>query len=512
MLTKVLSAAHFGLKTIPVEVEVNIAKKGFPGFNIIGLPNKAVEEAKERVKTALANSGFDFPQAKVIVNLAPADLPKEGSCYDLPIAVGILACLGEIKLPEEKSFFYGELSLDASLRHTKGVFLLAIAAKEKGIKSLFIPFDSANEAGVVKGVNVFPAKTLKELVFHFSKMSLIEKLKLQKPRILLQETRAEFDLSEIMGQEQAKRALEIAAAGGHNLFLQGPPGAGKTMLARALPGILPGLNEEESLEVTKIYSVTGNIPPGGSLVTTRPFRASHHTISRVGLIGGGSQPHPGEISLAHHGVLFLDELPEFPRSTLEALRQPLEDGVVNISRAAGSAQFPAQFMLIAAANPCPCGFLGDYKRVCRCSPRQINRYQSRLSGPLMDRIDLHLNVPAVRVEKLMSGPEKRRGLEKSSTVRKRVAQARKKQNQRFSKIKGVFVNANMKNKQVTKFCPLNLEVQRLLKSAVANYRLSARAYFRLIKISRTIADLEGEKEISEAHLAESLQYRMRIEE
>lgn len=512
MLTKVLSAAHFGLKTIPIEVEVNIAKKGFPGFSIIGLPNKAVEEAKERVKTALANSGFDFPQAKVIINLAPADLPKEGSCYDLPIAVGILRCMGEIKLPEEKSFFYGELSLDGGLRHTKGAFLLAIAAKDEGIKKIFIPLDSANEAAVVKGVSVFPIKSLKELIFHLNDLALIDKLKLSKPKIVLKGVKAEFDLSEIMGQEQAKRALEIAAAGGHNLFLQGPPGAGKTMLARALPGILPSLNEEESLEVTKIYSVTGNIPPGGSLITNRPFRTAHHTVSRVGLIGGGSQPHPGEISLAHHGVLFLDELPEFSRSTLEALRQPMEDGMINISRSAGSAQFPSQFMLVAAANPCPCGFLGDYKKVCRCSPRQINRYQSKLSGPLMDRIDLHLNVPAVGVGKLMVSEKKKKRLEKSSVVRKRVAQARKRQNHRFAKTKGVFVNANMRNKQVNKFCPLSLMVQRLLKSAVANYRLSARAYFRLIKISRTIADLGGEKEITEAHLAESLQYRMRIEE
>ncbi|MFH1601680.1 MAG: YifB family Mg chelatase-like AAA ATPase [Candidatus Shapirobacteria bacterium] len=511
MLTKVLSAAHFGLKTIPIEVEVNIAKKGFPGFNIIGLPNKAVEEAKERVKTALANCGFDFPQAKVIVNLAPADIPKEGSCYDLPIALGILACMGEVVLPQERCFLFGELSLDATLRHTRGAFLLAVAAKERGVKNLFLPCDSANEAVVVKGINVYPVKSLQDLIFHFKKMVLIKRLKFSSPEVILEEAKAEFDLSEIMGQEQAKRALEIAAAGGHNLFLQGPPGAGKTMLARALPGILPGLNEEESLEVTKIYSVTGNIPPGGSLITARPFRVSHHTTSRVGLIGGGSQPRPGEISLAHHGVLFLDELPEFPRSVLESLRQPLEDGVVNVSRAAGSAQFPAQFMLIAAANPCPCGFLGDLKKVCRCSPRQINRYQSKLSGPLMDRIDLHLNVPAVKVEKLISDRKESNNLEKSLAVRKRVASARGVQNKRFVKIKGLFVNANMKNKQVNEFCPLSLGVQRLLKSAVANYRLSARAYFRLIKISRTIADLAGDKEITEAHLAESLQYRMRIE-
>lgn len=508
MLTKVLSAAHFGLEATPIEVEVNVFKKGFPGFSIIGLPNKSIEEAKERVKTALINSGIDFPNLKIIVNLAPADIPKEGSLYDLPIAIGILASMELVKIPEEKSFFYGELSLDGGLRHTKGVFLLALAAKSLGIKNLFVPKDSANEASVIAGINVYPVLSLSELINHLNGVGLIGKIKSSIRYMLSANTcPVEFDFSEIIGQESAKRAMIIAAAGGHNIFMQGSPGAGKTMLARATAGILPPLNEEESLEVTKIYSLTGNIPPGEGLITQRPFRTAHHTTSRIGLIGGGSDPHPGEISLSHNGVLFLDEFPEFPRSTLEALRQPLEDGKVSITRIAGSVTFPASFMLIAASNPCPCGYLGDPKKECKCTPRMVMKYQAKLSGPLMDRIDLHINVPAVDVDKLIN-KTRQLGSQTSRQIREQVISARNIQNKRFKGLK-IYTNANMKNKHIAKFCDIDKGALLLLKQAVNTYNLSARTYFRLIKVSQTICDLAGEKRIMPNHVAEALQYRIR---
>jgi magnesium chelatase family protein len=508
MLTKILSASHFGLEPNLIEVEVNVFKKGFPGFSIIGLPNKSIEEAKERVKTALLNSDIDFPNQKIVVNLAPADIPKEGSLYDLPIAIGILASMELVKLPTEKSFFYGELSLDGGLRHTKGVFLLGLAAKKLGIKNIFVPSDSANEAVFLSGINVFPVKSLLELVDHLNGINKINKLiHTVDRRLLAVDSAVEFDFSEIIGQESAKRAMTIAAAGGHNIFLVGTPGAGKTMLARATSGILPPLNEDEALEVTKIYSVSGLIPAGEGLIRNRPFRTAHHTTSLIGLIGGGTNPHPGEISLSHNGVLFLDEFPEFSRGTLEALRQPLEDRKVSITRIAGSVNFPASFMLIAAANPCPCGYLGDPKRECKCTPRMVMNYQSRLSGPLMDRIDLHLNVPAVDVNKLMSQNTKFE-VRNSKQIRNEVINARNIQNKRFKGL-SVYTNANMKNKHIKEFVDITKEALVLLKQAVNTYNLSARTYFRLIKVSQTIADLADSKKILPNHVAEALQYRVR---
>jgi len=504
MLIKVSSALYLGLESQLVDVEVNLASRGLPGFEIVGLPSKAVDESRQRVRTAISNSGIDFPAKKIMVNLAPADIPKEGSFYDLPMAVGILSSVLDFALPE-KSLFFGELSFEGTLRHTKGAFLLALFAKEQGYKNIFLPKDSANEAAIFKEINVYPVARLSQLLAHFLGQQKIAQAKYVSKDFDEEET-IDFNMAEILGQEQAKRAMEIAAAGGHNLMMIGSPGAGKTMLARALPGILPPLASQESLEATKVYSATGQIAPGGSLVKKRAFRAPHHSTSLVGLIGGGRELQPGEISLAHRGVLFLDEFNEFPRSVLEALRQPLEDGLVTIARARGRVTYPSRFILIAAANPCPCGYLNHPQKECLCSPQEIKRYCKRISGPILDRIDLHVEVPAVNIDELKRSGQANKFLESSSSIRKRVIQAKKIQEARFKKI-SIHSNAEMKNKEIAQYAPLSEQVEQVLVQAGRQLSFSARSFYKLIKIARTIADLEQKEDIQVAHMAEALQYR-----
>lgn len=516
MLAKIFSGATVGLSGVPIEVEVDIASQGLPAFNIVGLADRAVEEARERVRSAIKNSGADFPPKRITVNLAPADLPKAGPSFDLPMAVGILVASGQLPPNDfSKNLFLGELSLDGSLRSTAGVLPMALLARERGFGKLFLPTVNAQEASVIKGVKVFPVFNLIELFRHLSGAKEILPTKLISFRKLLrkfEEPAAEFDFTEVQGQEHAKRALEVAAAGAHNLLMKGPPGAGKTMLARAFPAILPALTEDEAMEVTKIYSITGNLSEGQSIVRFRPFRSPHHTTSRSGLIGGGTNPMPGEISLAHRGVLFLDEFPEFPRHVLEALRQPMEDGIVTISRAAGTVSYPANFTLIAASNPCPCGYFGSEIKPCTCLPGQISRYQKRISGPIIDRIDIHVEVPQVKVEKLVTSQAHG---ESSAKIQKRAQKARQIQFKRFgskSASRQIKSNAEMGTKAVREFCHLSSECEVLMRQAATQMSLSARSYYKVIKVARTISDLEGRTEIATSHLSEALQYRPRQED
>lgn len=505
MLAKVLSGANLGLASELITVEVDIASQGLPSFTIVGLGDRAIEEAKERVRAALKNSGIDFPPKRITVNLAPADLPKEGPLYDLAIAVGIMAGSGQLAADLSSTLFIGELSLDGSLRHTNGVLSLTLLAKKSGLKRIIVPKVNGEEGAVIEGIDVFGIENLKDVLLLLSGEQAFEKFPISKID-LSSNSNYPYDFSQIKGQEQSKRALEIAAAGAHNILLKGPPGAGKTLLARSFPSILPPMTIEEALEVTQIFSITGNLDKQRPIISTRPFRAPHHTASYVGIIGGGNSIKPGEVTMAHRGVLFLDELPEFSRQVLETLRQPIEDRQVVISRASGTLRFPAQFILLAAQNPCPCGYLGSNKKTCICMPGQVSRYQKKVSGPLLDRIDIHLEVPSVDVEKLTAEFE----VESSDTIRGRVERAREIQNKRFFGSE-ILTNSEMDNKQIKQFCKLDGEAVQLLKLAIVKMNLSARSYHRVLKLSRTIADLAESSEIKSEHVAEALQYRINEE-
>lgn len=505
MVNKVTTATVIGLDAYNVSVETDVLN-GLPAFSIVGLPDTAINEARDRVRSAIRNSGFTFPAKKVVINLAPADLKKEGSNFDLPIAIGLL--VEEEVLQEEKlqnCAFIGELSLDGSLRGVNGVLPLILGLKSFGIKNIFVPTVNAQEAGLAGDVNIYGANSLAEVVNHFSDNPI--KLTVIDINSYLAESSKQdyvYDFKDVKGQQKAKRALEISAAGGHNMLMIGSPGSGKTLMAKCFASILPPLELSEALELTKIYSISGLLSSQEPLMTKRPFRAVHHTASANGIIGGGTVPKPGEITLAHRGVLFLDEMVEFPRNVLEVLRQPLEDGEIVISRAKHSIKYPAKFMLLGAMNPCPCGYLGDKQKQCTCSDFQINRYQSRLSGPLLDRIDLQVEVPRLTSEELLNTKQT---TETSEDIRKRVIKARKIQAERY-KNDGILTNSELTSKLIRKYCQIDKASAELLKMAVVKYQLSGRRYDRVLKLARTIADLDNSENIQQTHLMQALQYRM----
>ncbi len=503
MIARVYSNNVYGIDAYQVEIEVYLAA-GMPYFNIVGLPDTAIKESRDRIKSAIKNSNLQFPMKRITMNLAPADVEKKGSYLDLPMAIGILAASGQLNTAKANDFsIAGELGLDGLLRRINGALPIAVGARNAGKKGLIIPFDNANEAAVVEDLDVIPVKSLRETVDFLNGSEIVKPHKIDIKEVFQSARKYTDDFRDVKGQEHVKRALEVAAAGGHNVIMVGPPGSGKTMLAKRTSSILPDMTLVESIETTKIHSIAGLTQPTTSLIATRPFRSPHHTISDIALIGGGVYPKPGEVSLAHNGVLFLDEMLEFKRSVLEVMRQPIEDGIVNISRALMSLTFPARFLLIGAMNPCPCGNLTDPTKVCTCSPIQIQRYMSRISGPLLDRIDIHIDVPAVKISEL----SKKESGDSSDEIRKRVNAARKIQLERFKKYKNIFCNAHMAPKEIKTYCQIDAESTKTLESAIEKLGLSARAYDRILKVSRTIADLDNSSKILINHISEAIQYR-----